>query len=336
MKSLFYPVALLLGASLLQADPAPASKIPLSGNGGWDYLAVDAPARRLYVTHGDRVQVVDLTTLQPAGEIGALNGVHGVAVAPELGRGFISDGKANAVVVFDLASLRVLARWPVTGEKPDAVLYERATRQVFAFNGESGNATVFDAATGRVNGTIALGGAPEFPASDGTGQVFVNLEDRAETVRLDARTRTVTQHWPLAPAQTPSALALDAAHHRLFAGCRSQQLVVLNAESGAVVAVLPIGRGVDAASYDAGRGLVYVSNSDGTLNVFRQVDADHYNAVRTIATAPGARTHAIDPVTGRIFVSSADYLPATPPPPGQTRARREIKPGTFGVLVFQP
>jgi DNA-binding beta-propeller fold protein YncE len=318
------------------AGYAAGQKISLPGESGWDYLTADAGARRLYITHGDRVQVLNLDTFAVGGEIAPLAGVHGVAVAPDLGRGFISNGKTSVITVFDLRTLGILATWPAAGKKPDAILYEPVTKRVCSFNGGSDNATVFDAATGQLAGTVALGGAPEFAACDGTGLVFVNIEDKDETVRFDAHSLAVTAHWPLAPAHTPSALAFDAAHRRLFVGCRSQHLVVLNADTGAIVAQLPIGSGVDAVSYFPAKGLVFVSNSDGTLNIFHQTDADHYTAVETVATAPGARTHAVDDATGRVFLSSAHYLPAPPPTAGQPRPRPAIEPGSFKVLVFQP
>lgn len=315
---------------------APGPKIALPGDSGWDYLATDAASRRLYVTHGDRVQVINLDTLAPEGEIAPLAGVHGVALAPDLGRGFISNGKSAVITVFDLKTLAILGSWPAGGKNPDAVLYDPATQRLCSFNGGSDNATVFEAATGKLAGTIALGGGPEFAASEGTGLVFVNVEDRDETVRFDARSLAITAHWPLAPARTPSALAFDPVHRRLFVGCRSQQLVVLNADTGAIVALLPIGKGVDAVSYIPAKGLVFASNGDGTLNVFRQTNADHYVAVETVQTAPGARTHTVDATTGRVFLSSAQYGPAPEAAPGKPRARPPIMPGSFKVLVFQP
>ncbi len=318
------------------AGYAAAREISLPGDGGWDYLAADAAARRLYITHGDRVQVLDLDTFALVGEIAPLSGIHGVAIAAELGRGFISNGKSATITVFDLKTLHVLATWPAGGKKPDAILYDAATKRVCSFNGGSDNVTVFDAATGQLLGTIALGGGPEFPAADDTGQVFVNIEDQNEIVRFDLHTLAVTAHWPLAPAEGPSAMAFDATHHRLFSGCRSQQLVVLNSDTGAVVARLPIGKGVDAASYLPAKGLVLVSNGDGTLNIVHQTDADHYTAVETVNTAPGARTHAVDDATGRVFLGSAHYLPAPAPAPGQPRPRPAIESGSFRVLVFQP
>ncbi len=339
MKTPLPFLALVLGACVMTAisiHAAPGEKIPLPGNSGWDYLSVDSAARRLYVTHGDRVHVVNLDTDTAVGEIAPIDGAHGVALAPDLGRGFVSNGKTGFITVFDLKTLGILALWQTAGKKPDAVLYDPATRQLFSFNGESENATVFDAVTGGLAGTVKLGGGPEFAATDAAGHVFVNIEDNDETLRLDARSLAVTARWPLAPAHAPSALAIDRAHHRLFVGCRSQTLVVLNSDTGAIVATLPIGKGVDAATYDAVRGLVLVSNSDGTLNVFHQTDADHYTATETLATAPGARTHAVDPKTGRVFLASAQFEAAPPSAPGQPKVRPAIKPGSFGVLVLKP
>ena len=329
--ALFLPLATMAFAGYSVAE-----KIPLPGNRGWDYLTTDAAARRLYVTHSDRVQVLDLDTLALSGEITPLAGVHGVALAPELGRGFITNGQSSTLTVFDLKTLHILATWPAGGDKPDAILYDAATQRVCSFNGGSDNVTVFDAATGKLAGTIALGGGPEFATCDGTGQVFVNIEDHDEIVRLDLHALTVTAHWPLAPARGPSALAYDAAHHRLFAGCRNQQLVVLNSDTGAMVAQLPIGKGVDATSYLPAKGLVFVSNGDGTLNIFHQTDADHYVISETVITAPGARTHAVDAATGRVFLGFAHYLPAPAPSSGAPRPRPAIEPGSFRVMVLNP
>ncbi len=331
-------LALILGACL---DPLAAraagytlvKKIPLPGDGGWDYLAADTSW--LFVTHGDRVQVIDLVNLEPAREITPLAGVHGVALAPGLGRGFISNGKTDVITVFDLRKLTIRGQWPAGGKKPDAILFDPATQRVCSFNGGSDNVTVFNAATGQLLGTLALGGKPEFAASDGTGQVFVNIEDKGETVRFDARTLAITARWALAPAHTPTALAYDVTHHRLLVGCRSQHLVVLNSDTGSIVATLPIGAGVDAVSYLPGRGLVVVSNSDGTLNIIKQTDADHYALVETVTTVPGARTHAVDGASGRIFVSSAQFEPAPPAAPGQPQARPAVVPGSFSVFVYQ-
>jgi DNA-binding beta-propeller fold protein YncE len=333
----FAPLALCaILAPASSAANAPTRDIPLPGDGGWDYLTADAGARRLYVTHGDRVHVLDLDRLVATGEIAPLAGAHGVALAPDLGRGFISNGKTAVITVFDLKTLAIVGQWPAGGKKPDAILYDPATKRLCSFNGETANATVFDAATGTPAGTVELGGTPEFAASDGTGQVFVNIEDRGETVRFDARTLAITARWPLAPAHTPTALAFDQAHRRLFAGCRSGSLVVLNADTGAIVAALPIGGGVDAVSFLPGKALVFVSNSDGSLNIFHQADPDHYTAVDNVHTALGARTHAVDPVTGRVLLSSARFLPAPKSVPGQRPARPAIEPGSFRVLVFQP
>jgi DNA-binding beta-propeller fold protein YncE len=318
------------------AGYAIARQIPLPGNAGWDYFTTDSTARRLYATHGDRVQVLDLDTLALVGEIAPLSGIHGVAIAADLGRGFVSNGKTSTITVFDLKTLHVLATWPAGGQKPDAILYDAATKRVCSFNGGSDNVTVFDAATGQLAGTIVLGGGPEFPAADGTGRVFVNIEDNNEIVRFDLHTLAVTAHWPLAPAEGPSAMAFDAAHHRVFSGCRSQQLVVLNSDTGAIIARLPIGKGVDAASYLPAKGLVFISNGDGTLNVFHQTDADHYTLAETVHTAPGARTHAVDDATGRVFLGSARYLPAPATAPGQPPVRPSLEPGSFRVLVLKP
>jgi DNA-binding beta-propeller fold protein YncE len=306
------------------------ARIPLPGNDGWDYVTADAASRRLYVTHGMQVQVLDLDTQTLVGTVGPTFGAHGVALAPALGRGFISNGKASTLTVFDLKTLAVIATLPSTGKKPDAVLYDSFSKRVFACNGESENATVFDAATGRVLGTVALGGSPEFAVSDGTGQIFINLEDRNEVVRCDARSLQVTARWPLGPGESPTALAFDPVGRRLLAGCRNRHLVVLNAGTGAIEDVLPIGGGVDAAVVDPVRGLAFAANGDGTLTMMQRGNTGHYAVIDTVQTQVAARTLARDEQTGRI------YLPCARPDSRPSRLRAGQLCGAGGVRHLAP
>ena len=328
---LFLP--LVVSTAIAGPEYHVVARIPLPGNDGWDYMTADAAGRRLYVTHGTQVQVLDLDTQTVVGSVAPTAGAHGVALAPALGRGFISNGKTSTLTVFDLKTLAVVATLPATGKKPDAVLYDSFSKRVFACNGETANASVFDAVTGRVVGTIALGGSPEFAISDGAGQIFINLEDRNEVVRCDARSLQVTARWPLAPGETPTALALDPVGHRLLAGCRNRHLVVLHAGTGTVVDVLPIGSGVDAVVVDPARGLAFAANGDGTLTVLQRGNTGHYAVIGTVPTQAGARTLARDERTGRLYLPCARLRPAPPAAAVQTPARRTFEPDSFAVLV---
>jgi DNA-binding beta-propeller fold protein YncE len=307
-------------------------RIPLAGAVRWDYLTVDPPRRRLFVAHDSEVLVVDADSLAPTGRIPDTPGVHGVALAPDLGRGFTSNGRDSSVTVFDLASLRALGRLKATGRRPDAIAYDSVSRRVFTFNGGSGNATAFDARTGAVAGTIPLGGTPEFAVVDGRGRLFVNLEDRDLMLTLDTWTLQPVARRPLAPCTSPSALAMDRERRLLFAGCRNRLLAVVSADSGAVLATLPIGAGVDAVVFDPATRDVLSANGDGTLTVAAPDSAGRYRVAATIPTAVGARTLAFDPQTRRVFLVTAEFAP----PDSQPRARRQAVPGTFALLVYAP
>jgi len=280
-------------------------KIPIPGQGGWDYLTVDESARRLYVSHGTQVAVVDVDSLQVVGNVPKTPGVHGVAIAPELGRGFVSNGQANNVTIFDLKTLKVLGEVP-TGQKPDAIIYDPATSRVFAFNGGSNDATVIDAASGKVAVTVDLGGGPEFAVADGKGNVFNNLEDESPVLKINSRDLKVGQRWPTAPCTSPSSMAIDRTSRRLFVGCRSKVMAVMDADSGKVIATLPIGDHVDATAFDAETRLIFNSNGEGTITVIRQDSPDKYSVVDTVKTLPRAKTMALDPRTHRLFLSTAE------------------------------
>jgi DNA-binding beta-propeller fold protein YncE len=291
---------------------------------------VDDAARRVYVSHATQVDVLDADSGEIKGKIPDTQGVHGIAVAPDLGRGFTSNGRDDSVTVFDLKTLETLDKVK-TGKGPDAILYDPDTHQVFAMCGRGGSATVIDAAKGKVAGTIDLGGQPESGVSDGAGLVFVNLEDKAELLKIDARNLKVLERWPLAPGKTPTGLAMDRRNHRLFVGCRSKHQVVLNSDTGKVVTTLPIGDGVDACAFDPETGLVFSSCRDGTVTVIHQENPDDYKVVETVKTRPGSKTMALDPKTHRLFLPGADF---NPPPKDNPRARPSTIPGTFVVLVF--
>jgi len=280
-------------------------KIPIAGQGSWDYLTVDEGARRLYVSHGVQVEVLDIDTLNVAGNISKTPGVHGIAVAPEFGRGFVSNGQASTVTIFDLKTLKPIADVP-TGQKPDAIIYDPATSRVFAFNGGSNSATAIDAATGKVVGTVDLGGGPEFAAADGKGFIFDNLEDESLVLKINSRELKVEQRWPTAPCSSPSSMAMDRANRRLFVGCRSKVMAVLDADSGKMIATLPIGDHVDATAFDPATKLIFNSNGEGTITVIHEDSPDKYSAVETVKTAPRAKTMALDPKTHRLFLSTAE------------------------------
>lgn len=271
----------------------------------WDYLAVEPQRNRLYVTRGDHVQVLDAATGKPVGEIPKTDGVHGVAFAQDLKLGFTSNGRANSVTVFDLDTLEVKRELPVAGGGPDAILYDPATRKLYTFNGKSSDVSVFDAVSGRPLATIAVGGKPEFAATDGK-RIYLNVEDKAEIVAIDASTDRVLAHWPLAGCEEPSGLALDTAHRRLFSVCANRTMMVTDSASGKVVARIAIGDHPDAAYYDPASATVFSSNGAGTLSVVRQIDADHYAPATEVPTMKGARTMAFDAASRRAFLPTVE------------------------------
>lgn len=309
---------------------------PIGGDGGWDYLTVDAPSRRLFVSRSTHVMVIDADSGKILGDIPATEGVHGIALAPELKRGFTSNGRSSTVTVFDLATLQVTSRVKTTGENPDAILFEPVTKRVFTFNGRGKNATAIDAASGNIAGTVPLGGKPEFCASDVSGRVFVNIEDKSEIAVIDAKKLTVEAHWPLAPCEEPSGMAIDQKKQRLFVGCRNRLLVVMSTSDGHIVSKLPIGEGNDAVAFDPEIGLVLASNGDGTLTLVRETTPNTYAVVQTVATKKSARTLAIDTKTHRAFLPAADFGPPPSPTAENLRPRPSLVPGSFEILVVEP
>ena len=301
-------IVILACASL--AAPAPSGgysvikKISISGQGGWDYLTVDDAARRLYVSHGTQVEILDLDSGESLGSI-PTKGVHGIALAPEFNHGFISDGKADRVLMFELKTMKVLAEIP-SPKDPDGIIYDAATKRVFAFNGESNSATAIDAASGKVVGTVDLGGGPEFAAADGSGYVFDNLEDESQVVKINSNELKVEQRWPTAPCSSPSSMAMDRPNRRLFLGCRSKVMAVIDADTGQVITTLPIGDHVDATAFDPESRMIFNSNGEGTITVIHQDSPDKYSVVETVKTAPRAKTMALDPKTHRLFLSTAE------------------------------
>ncbi|TAN06019.1 MAG: YncE family protein [Rhodanobacteraceae bacterium] len=325
----------------LAAPAAHAWKViqryPLGGSGGWDYLALDQAAQRLYVSRSNRVLVLDARNGKRIGEIDGLSGVHGIAIADDLHRGFISNGRGDTVTVFNLATLKVEQTVPVGAKDPDGIVYDPYSHRVFTFNGDSNDASVIDAVSGKLLGHIALPGRPEFPVSDGDGHVYDNIESRNALVEIDPMTMKVTATWPLKDCDSPSGLAIDTAHHRLFSVCQNKIMAVTNAENGKQVASVPIGEGPDAARFDPRRQRVFSSNGDsGTLTVVHETTPDSYHVLANVPTQKSARTMALDEASGRIFLSAAEFGPRPAPTQADPHPRHTVKPGSFTVLVAGP
>lgn len=308
-------------------------EIHVGGEGGWDYLYADSSNHRLYISHSTKVVVVDTDTDAVVGEIANTNGVHGIAIADDLGRGFISNGRDASVTIFEPATLKTIGTVK-TGKNPDAIIYDPATKRVFAFNGGSGDTTVIDAAAGTVAGTIALGGKPEFATSDGKGKVFVNIEDKSDVVEIDSKKLAVITRWPITPGEEASGMAIDRKSRRLFIVCSNKKMIVLNADTGKVAAELAIGNGPDAASYDPDARLAFSSNGEGTLTVIKQDSADKFSVLDTVTTRRGARTMTLDAKTHKLYLPTAEYGPAPAPTAERPRPRPTIVPNSFTILVF--
>jgi DNA-binding beta-propeller fold protein YncE len=330
-----------IGMALVMACAAVAAASPgyhlggetrLSGDDGWDYLVADAASGRLYIAHGTRVQVLKLSDLSVLGEIAATPGVHGVALAPDLGHGYVSAGRSDSVIVFDLASLARVAEIK-SGGNPDAILYDAPTRQVFAFNGRGRSATVINAVDNKVIATLPLGAKPEFAVSDLNGHIFVNLEDSHRIAVLDARARSVLKNWELPGCEEPTGLALDRAHGLLFSACSNRVMKVLDSASGRLVASLPIGAGVDAVVFDPTTQLVAASGGDGTVTIVHEDARDRFSVTQTVATLRGARTLALDEQTHRLYTVTAEFVTTEG---AVTTGRPAIVPGSFKVLVLEP
>jgi YVTN family beta-propeller protein len=307
-----------------------ADRVKLGGEGGWDYLTYEQDGQRLFITRGSHAMVVNTKTLKVVGDIPDLAAIHGVALAPELARGFISNGGDNTVTVFDLKTLSKLDSVKV-GETPDAILYDAFSKRVFTFNARSQDSTAIDAATGKVVGTVPLGGKPEFPASDGKGKVYVNIEDKSQIAEIDATKLSVLKTWPLAPCQEPSALAFDVQHHRLFAGCSNKMMAVVDSDSGKVVSTVPIGEGVDAGRFNPTPQEVFMSCGEGVLTVIHEDNPDKYSVRQNLATVRGARTMALDEKNDVVYLVTAQREDK-PVAPGQ---RPAMVPGSFELIVVK-
>jgi len=308
-------------------------KVTLGGDGFWDYLGIDPERRHLFISHSTHVMVVDADSYKVVGDIPDTQGVHGIAVAAEFGRGFVSDGGASQATIFDLATLKTIGT-AKTNAGPDGIIYDPASKRVFTFNGRSSSATAIDAKTGDVAGNIDLGGDPEFAAADGEGHVFNNLEDKSIVLEIDSKNLKILNRWPLAPCESPSGMAIDTEHRRLFIGCHNKLMAVMDADNGKVVATVPIGQGVDANRFDPSTQLAFASTGDGHLTVVHEDSPDKYTVVQTLDTQRGARTMEVDPKTHNVFTVTAEFgaMPADVKP-GERR-RPPIIPGSFTLLVF--
>lgn len=304
----------------------------IGGDGGWDYLKIDPMTHLLYITRGGRVQIVDMGSGKLAGEITGLKGTHGVVFDGDGKYGYISDGGANQVVVFDRKTHAVVTKIDTTGPNPDAIAFEPTSKRVFTFNGRGKNSTVIDTATNKVIATIALPGKPEFAQPDGKGAIFVNIEDTSQMVRIDAAAAKVTATWPLAPCEEPSGLAIDTAHELLFAVCDNQKMAVVNGEKGTIVATPSIGKGPDAAGYDARQAIAFSSNGEGSLTLVKQSTPDTYEVLQTLPTKAGARTMTVDETTGDVYVVTADFGPRPAATAENPHPRPSIASNSFVVL----
>jgi YVTN family beta-propeller protein len=310
-----------------------SKKFEIGGEGGWDYFIYDTAGKRLFISRGAHVIVVDSESGKVTGEVADTPGVHGIALAPDLGRGFTSNGRDNSVSIFDLKTLKVSSKVK-TGENPDAILYDPASKRLFTFNGRSKDATVIDAANGTVLATIPLGGKPEFAVADGKGMVYVNNEDTAEVMAIDAAKATVTARWKMTGCEGPSGLAMDRKNRRLFAGCDNKVMAVVNADTGATVATPAIGEGVDACEFDPGTGYAFSSNGEGTLTVVHEDSPDKYTVVENVPTEKRARTMALDPTTHTVYVVTAGFGPTPEATKDNPRPRPPMLPNSFVVLVL--
>ncbi|MDD5674427.1 MAG: hypothetical protein PHC61_09700 [Chitinivibrionales bacterium] len=348
-KNIFLSIIALLSVSTLPAagtktqnlpgtTAAPVNyhllkKLALGGEGRWDYLFVDTNMHRLYIPRSTRVAVLDLQTDSIIGEIRDTKGVHGVAVADEFGHGFTSNGQDSSITMFDIKTLKTLGR-AKTGANPDAIIYDPASKRIFAFNHNGADATAISADSAKALGTLVLGGTPEFAAADGRGRVYVNLEDKNQVVAFDSRTFKITAQWPLAPGESPTGMAIDAKNMRLFIGCHNNKMIIMDAHNGKILAVMPIGGGVDANAFDPATNCAFSSNGEGTLTVIHEDSIDKFSIAQNATTAPGARTMALDLKTHNIYLASALFGPAPAPTAEQPHPRPSVVPNSFMILVF--
>ncbi len=307
-------------------------KVNVPGDGRWDFITFDSESRKVYLSHGTVMQVVDIDKETVIGEVKNTPGIHGIAIAREVGKGFTSNGKDSTVTVFDLTTLATLKTIKIAGSNPDHIIYDSFSKNIFVFNNKSGDVSIIDPAQLKVLKTVKLGGMPELAVSDGNGNIYLNLEDKSELIKFDAKTYEVKARWPLAPGEEPTGIALDLKNKRLFTGC-AKLLIVVNAETGKVITKLPIGDKVDGVAFDPVTMQIFTSNGEGTVTVIQQESADSYKVLENLPTTPGAKTIALDEAKHLVYIPVADLTipPATTETPNP---RSKVKPNTFGVLVI--
>ncbi len=340
MKKLIFLVAAVISTTnvfsqIVTSEYKISKRWNTGGDGGWDYLIVDEPTQRLFVSHGTVTQVVDIKSGTLLSTIADTKGVHGIAIANDLNRGFISNGKDTSVTVFNLKTLEVITKTKVTGVNPDAILYDEFSHKVFVYNGRTNNATVIDANTFKVVETIKLEGKPEFSVTDGRGKIYVNIEDKNSITLINATTLKVEKNWSIAPGEEPTGLALDNKNHRLFSVCGNKIMVVVNVEDGKVVTTVPIGDGCDGVAFDEVKKRIFSSNGEGTITVIKQESENIYSVLETVATQKGARTIALDKTTHQLFLPTAEYGETPAATKENTRPRPSIKPNSFVVLQVE-
>jgi YVTN family beta-propeller protein len=337
MRKTLVIAAVLLG--LVRIAPAQdayrfVNEIPIGGEGGWDILTIDSAAQRLYLSHATKIVVVDLDANKIAGEIADTPGVHAFVAVPEFNRGFSSNGKENKSSIVDLKTLKTISKID-TGQNPDAVVYDGKGKEIYVFNHTGNSATLIDAKEAKAVATIPLAGNPEFAAVDeNAGRVYVNIEDKSEVDVIDTAKHEVIAHWPLAPGEEPTGIALDAAHHRLFAACHNKMMVMVDTASGKVVANVPIGAGTDGCAFNDATQLAFASCGEGVVTIAHEDSPEKLSIVQTLKTERGARTIALDPKTHRIYLPTAQFQPPPSPSPGRSPARPTIVPNTFKLLVY--
>ena len=338
--SLFISMALMIALTAITNATTPKTnsyhmlkKMSIAGDGFWDYLTFDNTNRLLYIAHSNQVEIVNADRWVKEEPITGLNGVHGVALVPEIGHGFISNGRNNTVSVFDLKTRKIITEIP-TGANPDAILYDPYSRKIFTFNGRSTDTSVIDIDTNKVINTLVLHGKPEFAVTDEKGHIFVNIEDKSELVAFDPKELKELHRWKLAPCEEPSGLAFDVKNKRLFSVCSNSLMVVLNADTGDIITTVPTGKGTDGVKFDPGTRLIFSSNGEGTLTVIHQDAPDKYTVLEKAITKRGCRTLAIDPKTHRVFTVSAEFGPTPEPTKEQPHPRPQIMPGTFTLFEF--
>ena len=329
------PVAAVSAQTSRPATYHVVRALTLGGDGRWDYLTVDTAGHRLFIARQTRIMVVDPDSGRLLGEVPGLNGAHGVALVYPAGHGFATSGHDSTVTMFDLKTLHVLRRTKAADDA-DGVLYDPASRRVFTFNGDAGTSSAIDPVSGKLIGTIPLGGKPEFGVTSGHGRLYVNLEDKAEIVEIDPTAMRVIRRWSLAPCEEPTGLALDREHQLLFSGCHNKLMAISNAAQGKMIAHVPIGGGVDAGAFDSVSQLAFASNGDGTLTVVHEDSPTAFHVVSTVTTRPGAKTMALDGRTHRVYTVTSAFGPAPAPTDSEPHPRPSLVPGTFSLLVLDP